>query len=61
MPWVIARFTSANEVQAPVYKAALHVDIPPGAEKPMSEAELRDPVKHGFYQVTIAWSAIRPK
>jgi mono/diheme cytochrome c family protein len=43
-----------NQVQAPVYKAALHVEIPPGAEKPMSEADLRDPVKHGFYQVTIA-------
>jgi mono/diheme cytochrome c family protein len=43
-----------NQVQAPVYKAALHVEIPPGAEQPMSEADLRDPVRHGFYQVTIA-------
>jgi mono/diheme cytochrome c family protein len=43
-----------NPVQPPVYKAALHVEIPPGAEAPMAEADLRDPLKHGFYQVTIA-------
>jgi mono/diheme cytochrome c family protein len=42
-----------NAVQPPVYKAALHVEVPPGAEKPMSEADLRDPVKRGFYLVTI--------
>lgn len=43
-----------NETPAPVYKAPTAVDIIPGAEKPMSEAELRDPVKRGFYLVTIA-------
>ncbi|HEY0441694.1 MAG TPA: c-type cytochrome, partial [Xanthobacteraceae bacterium] len=43
-----------NETPAPVYKAPMAVDIVPGAEKPMSEAELRDPVKRGFYLVTIA-------
>jgi mono/diheme cytochrome c family protein len=42
-----------NAVQPPVYKAAFHAVIPPGAEKPMSEAELKDPVKRGFYLVTI--------
>jgi mono/diheme cytochrome c family protein len=43
----------SNKVQAPVYKAAQHASPPPGAEKPMSEADLRDPVKHGFYLATI--------
>jgi mono/diheme cytochrome c family protein len=44
----------SNKVQAPVYKAPLHSDVPPGGDKPMSAADLRDPVKRGFYQVTIA-------
>jgi len=44
----------ANKVEPPVYKAAIHVDIPPGAEKPMTEAKLQDPIKRGFYLVTIA-------
>jgi mono/diheme cytochrome c family protein len=44
----------SNKVQAPVYKATLHVEVPPGADKRMSEADLRDPIKHGFYLVTIA-------
>jgi mono/diheme cytochrome c family protein len=43
-----------NETQPPVYKAPMHVEVPRGGEKPMSEAELRDPVKRGFYLVTIA-------
>jgi mono/diheme cytochrome c family protein len=43
----------ANRSQPPVYKAAMHVDTVPGGDKPMSEADLRDPVKHGFYLVTI--------
>ena len=38
----------SNKVQAPVYKATLHVEVPPGADKRMPEADLRDPVKHGF-------------
>ena len=41
------------EVQPPVYKAAMHHDVPPGAEKPMAESDLRDPVKRGFYLATI--------
>jgi mono/diheme cytochrome c family protein len=44
---------SRNEVQTPVYKAAMHVDAVPNADKPMSEADMRDPVKRGFYLVTI--------
>jgi mono/diheme cytochrome c family protein len=42
-----------NAVEAPVYKAALRVDPYPNADKPMAEAELRDPVKRGFYLATI--------
>jgi mono/diheme cytochrome c family protein len=43
----------SNTVQAPVYKAAVHVDVAPGADRQMTDADLRDPVKHGFYLVTI--------
>jgi mono/diheme cytochrome c family protein len=42
-----------NKVPAPLYKAPLHVDIPPGAEKQMTTAELNTPVKRGFYLATI--------
>ena len=41
------------EVQPPVYKGAMHHDVPPGVEKPMAESDLRDPVKRGFYLATI--------
>ncbi len=44
----------SNKVQAPVYKASFHAEIPPGADKQMTEADLRDPIKRGFYLVTIA-------
>jgi mono/diheme cytochrome c family protein len=43
-----------NEVPAPVYKAAMKVDLVPGAVKPFTEADLRDTVKRGFYLATIA-------
>ena len=43
----------SNPSQPPVYKAAMHVDDVPNADKPMSEADLSDPVKRGFYLVTI--------
>ncbi len=43
-----------NEVQPPVYKAAMHTELVPGAVKPFTEEELRDPVKRGFYLATIA-------
>jgi mono/diheme cytochrome c family protein len=42
-----------NAVEPPVYKASMHVDIPPGADKAMSEADMADPVKRGFYLATI--------
>ena len=43
-----------NEVQPPVYKAAMHTELVPGAVKPFTEADLRDPLKRGFYLATIA-------
>lgn len=43
-----------NQVQAPIYKAAFPVNVLPGADKPPSPADLQDPVKRGFYLVTIA-------
>ncbi len=44
----------SRKVPAPVYKGpAMHVDIPPGAGKPMPESAMKDPVKRGFYLVTI--------
>jgi mono/diheme cytochrome c family protein len=42
-----------NETQKPIYKAAMHVDTVPNADKAMNEADMRDPVKKGFYLVTI--------
>ena len=44
----------SNKVQAPVYKGALHADVPPGAEKQMTADDLNTPVKRGFYLATIA-------
>ncbi len=44
----------SNKVQTPVYKTAQHADIPPGAEKQMTAADLDTPVKRGFYLATIA-------
>jgi mono/diheme cytochrome c family protein len=43
----------SNKVPPPVYKSAFSASSPPGADKPMSEADLRDPVNRGFYLVTI--------
>jgi mono/diheme cytochrome c family protein len=42
-----------NEVQPPLYKTALPVETVPGADKPPSETDLRDPIKRGFYLATI--------
>lgn len=42
-----------NAVQPPVYKTAFAAVPPPGADRAMSEADLADPVKRGFYLVTI--------
>ncbi|MGH8632760.1 MAG: c-type cytochrome [Burkholderiales bacterium] len=43
-----------NEVPSPVYKAAMHTELVPGAMKPFTEADLRDPLKRGFYLAIIA-------
>lgn len=43
----------SNAVEPPVYKSAMHVDMPPGADRAMSEADMVDPVKRGFYLATI--------
>ena len=43
-----------NEVQAPNYKAQQVAAAVPGADKPMTEADLKDPVKRGFYLSSIA-------
>jgi mono/diheme cytochrome c family protein len=43
-----------NEVQPPVYKAAMHAELVPGGDKPIAEEALRDPVRRGFYLATIA-------
>lgn len=42
-----------NEVQPPVYKAALHAVPIPGAEKPIGDEVPTDPVKRGFYLATL--------
>ena len=43
-----------NAVEPPVYKAAMHVFTPSGADRPLGDAEMANPVKRGFYLVTIA-------
>ena len=44
----------SRKVEAPVYKVnRMVVDVPPGAEKPMTESAMNDPVKRGFYLTTI--------
>lgn len=43
-----------NEVQPPNYKAALHAELIPGAEKPIGNDVPTDPVKRGFYLATLA-------
>ncbi|SRR6266508_493010 len=44
----------SNKVREPIYKMQLPHQVFPGAEKPMSEADMADKVKRGFYLVTIA-------
>jgi mono/diheme cytochrome c family protein len=43
-----------NEVQLPVYKSAMPAPPVPGAEQPMTEEDLKNPVKHGFYLASLA-------
>ena len=42
-----------QQTPTPIYKIALPRHIPPGAEKPFSEADMATKVKKGFYLVTI--------
>jgi mono/diheme cytochrome c family protein len=52
--YVRAQPAVPNQVAPPVYKVKqMRVDIPPGAEKPMPESAMKDPVKRGFYLATI--------
>ena len=41
-------------VPPPVYKAAMHTELVPGAVKPYTDEALRDPITRGFYLATIA-------
>ncbi len=43
-----------NQVEGPLYKARQIPNLFPGAEKPMSENDLRDPVKRGLYLGSLA-------
>lgn len=44
----------SHQVAPPVYKAKrMFVGTPPGAEKPLPESAMKDPVKRGFYLATI--------
>lgn len=52
--YVLAQAPISRKVEPPVYKVKkMTVDIPPGAEKPMAESAMKDPMKRGFYLVTI--------
>lgn len=44
----------SNKVPDPIYKMAQGHPIPPGGEKPYTEAMMSDKVKKGFYLATIA-------
>ena len=43
-----------NKVPDPIYKMQIPHQVFPGAEKPLPPADMNDPVKRGFYLVTIA-------
>ncbi len=43
-----------NKVPAPIYKVALPQTFVPNAQQPMTEDDLKDKVKRGFYLATIA-------
>jgi mono/diheme cytochrome c family protein len=42
-----------NEVPTPIYKIALQPPVVPSVQGPMSEADLSDQLKRGFYLATI--------
>ena len=44
----------SNKVPTPIYKMNLPPPVVPDAQKPFTKADLGDPVKRGFYLVTIA-------
>ena len=44
----------ANKGPEPVYKMQQGHPVPPGGEKPFTDADLNDPLKKGFYLATIA-------
>jgi mono/diheme cytochrome c family protein len=44
----------SNKVVEPIYKMPQHHQVPPGGDKPYTEAMLTDKVKKGFYLTTIA-------
>ena len=54
---IVAYLRTVKPVQqtfpSPVYRIALPRNIPPGAEKSFTEADMADKVKKGFYLVTI--------
>jgi mono/diheme cytochrome c family protein len=52
--YVLSAAAVANAVPAPSYKAEMKYTLVPGAEKPMADGDLGDPVKRGFYLSTIA-------
>jgi hypothetical protein len=43
-----------NSVQPPIYRATAKVEIVPGADKPLDESALRNPIQRGFYLATLA-------
>ncbi len=43
----------AQETPAPVYRIDLPRQLPPGAEKPFTDADMADKVKKGYYLATI--------
>jgi mono/diheme cytochrome c family protein len=52
--YVMSVAAVSNAVQVPSYKAEMKYTLVPGAEKPMADEDLGDPVKRGFYLATIA-------
>jgi hypothetical protein len=52
--YVLSVAAVSNAVQVPSYKAEMKYTLVPGAEKPMADQDLGDPVKRGFYLSTIA-------
>lgn len=52
--YVLAQPAVSNKVPPNVYKVKqMGFDVPPGAEKPLPESAMQDPVKKGFYLATI--------